>query len=594
MAERRLQSLAKRLTKDPALYTRYCAEMQNLLSKGYAERVPEQQLDSSPKRTWYLPHHCVLNPNKPEKLRVVFDCAARCCGTSLNDRVLQGPDMINKLVGVLVRFREHKVGLMADIEQMFHQVGVSKAHRYVLRFLWWPEGDIARPPTVFRMTVHLFGGVWSPSCAAFALRRTADDNEAKFNTDTVLAVKENFYVDDLLKSFQSEEDAVLMTNLLAKGGLRLTKWISSSRKVLESIPTFERAKTVTCLDLDHERLPVERALGVHWDTEGDQIGVNIKTKSRCHTKRGLLSIISSVYDPLGLVCPFVLRAKIIFQNECRIVGKGWDEPLEVSTQDQWVTWLDDLTRLDKLKVDRCLVPADFGDISECRLHHFSDTSQDAYGSVSYIRFVNADGAVHCTFLIGKSRLAPLKTMTIPRLELSAAVVAVKMDQMLKRELTLEVQGSTFWTDSMLVLQYINNQTRRFQTFVANRVAMIHDGSTASQWRYVNTEHNPADDASRGLDAQSMLNMERWRKGPNFLWQTEKSWPMTPKVLSLQEKDKEVKKEATSRTVNVAVQGDPIGRLINIYSALYRLRKAVAWLLRFGKWLLQHGCPEHGW
>ena len=172
----------------------------------------------------------------------------------------------------------------------------------------------------------------------------------------------------------------------------------------------------------------------------------------CHTKRGLLSILSSVYDPLGFVSPFVLRGKIMFQNECRIVGKGWDEPLETSTQKQWTEWLDDLPKLDQFAVDRCLVPDDFGNVRECRLHHFSDASQDAYGSVSYVRLVNAEGDVHCSFLMGKSRLAPLKTMTIPRLELSAAVMAVQMDQMLRRELRTDVHGSTFWTDSMLVLQ----------------------------------------------------------------------------------------------------------------------------------------------
>ncbi|XP_038060160.1 uncharacterized protein LOC119731170 [Patiria miniata] len=524
VAERRLQSLAKRFTKDPGLHSRYCAEIQNLLSRGFAERVPEHELASSTGRTWYLPHHCVLNPNKPEKLRVVFDCAARCCGTSLNDRVLQGPDMMNKLVGVLTRFQEHKVGLMGDIEQMFHQVGVSKEHRDVLRFLWWPEGDATRPPEMFRMTVHLFGGVWSPSCAAFALRRTADDNEDMFSSDAVQAVKENFYVDDLLKSFKLEDDAAFMvkqlTHLLAKGGFHLTKWICSSRNVMDSVPTAERAKTVTDLDLDHERLPVERALGVRWHTESDQIGVKIKSRRGCHTKRGLLSILSSVYDPLGFVCPFVLLAKPLFQNECRIVGKGWDEPLEVSTQDQWTRWLDDLPKLEQFSVDRCLIP-------------------------------------------------------------------VKMDQMLRRELRVQVKGSTFWTDSTVVLQYISNQSKRLQTFVANRVATIHDGSTASQWRYVNTQQNPADDASRGLDAQSMLDKIRWRKGPDFLWQTEDSWPVTPQIPSLQEKDKEVRKVALSRAIDVVDQDDPIHRLISRYSSLYRLKRVVAWVLRFIKWLRLH-------
>ncbi|XP_038077167.1 uncharacterized protein LOC119745015 [Patiria miniata] len=343
--------------------------------------------------------------------------------------------------------------------------------------------------------------------------------------------------------------------------------MSNRRRVIESVPPEERAKGVKNLDLSQEELPVERALVVHWDTDEhdrDLLRMKIKSKHGSQTRRGLLSVICSVYDPLGFVCPYVLRAKLLFQNECRIVGKSWDDPLKSETQDHWAKWLDELPLLNEFAVERCLVPSNFGEISECRLHHFSDASQDAYGSVSYARLVNSAGEVHCSFLIGKSRLAPLKTMTIPRLELFAAVVAVKMEQMLRMELKLNVCGSTFWTDSMLVLQYIKNTSKRLHTFVANRVAVIHDGSSVDKWRYVNTDRNPADDASRGLDAHTMISKERWRKGPEFLWQDEKSWPVTPQAPNLLETDREVKKVAVSRATGGAVTADPVARLISKY------------------------------
>lgn len=167
LAEKRLKSLGRCLVKDPELHTRYNAEVKNLLEKGYAEPVP-CEINSTPGMTWYLPHHPVMNPNKPGKVRIVFDCAAKYAGSSLNTQVSQ--DLTNKLVGVLPRFRRYPVAMMSDIEAKFHRVVVAPKHRDVLCFLWWPDGDIEAPPVSYRMTVHLFGGIWSPSCAAFALR----------------------------------------------------------------------------------------------------------------------------------------------------------------------------------------------------------------------------------------------------------------------------------------------------------------------------------------------------------------------------------------------------------------------------------------
>ena len=227
IAEKRLRSLTRRFLRDPELHVKYKGGIQELLYKGYVERVPEQELAATPGQTWYLPHHNVVIENKPEKLRIVFDCAATFDGTSLNKEVLQGPDFTNNLLGVLFRFRETPVAVMGDIEGMFHQVRVSLRDRDVLRFLWWKNGEIGSEVEVYRMCVHLFGGVWSPSCASFALRRVAADHKMNFPEETIQTVLKNFYAEDCLKAIGTTEGAInivrSLCQLLRLGGFRLTK-----------------------------------------------------------------------------------------------------------------------------------------------------------------------------------------------------------------------------------------------------------------------------------------------------------------------------------------------------------------------------------
>ncbi|KAK3091640.1 hypothetical protein FSP39_021443 [Pinctada imbricata] len=178
-------------------------------------------------RIWYLPHQPVKNENKPGKVRVVFDCATTYQGISLNNELLQGPDLMNSLVGVLIRFRQENIALTADIETMFHQVRVQEKDCDALRFLWWPDSDLDKQPATFCMTVHFFGATSSPSCAAFAMKRTIQDNADSFRPEVVRTVERNFYVDDCLKSVSSEEEAIQLASdlqsLLKEGGFRLTK-----------------------------------------------------------------------------------------------------------------------------------------------------------------------------------------------------------------------------------------------------------------------------------------------------------------------------------------------------------------------------------
>ena len=173
------------------------------------------------------------------------------------------------------------------------------------------------------------------------------------------------------------------------------------------------------------------------------------------------------------------------------------------------------------------------------LHHFSDASTKGYGQCTYLRLVDTNHRIHCSLVMGKSRVAPMKITTIPRLELTAALVSARVGNMVKAELKCEEDiTDTYWTDSKVVLGYIANEARRFQVFVGNRVQAIRNKTQPSQWRHVRSEDNPADEASRGVNSEELMSTSKWLRGPDFLWKGEippkadteyKTFPEDPEV-----------------------------------------------------------------
>ena len=276
------------------------------------------------------------------------------------------------------------------------------------------------------------------------------------------------------------------------------------------------------------------------------------TRRSDHTRRGIPSIVSSIYDPLGMAVPFILPTKLLLQDLCR-KGLAWDDEIPDNYSLRWRSWLHRLPKLSEFSAHRHIKPSDFGRNTSSQIHHFFDASQSAYGAVSYLRLVNLDGRIHCSFLIGKSRLAPLKQTTIPRLELAAATVSIRLNKMLKKELEMLIDTITFWTDSMTVIRYIENGSKRFHFYVANRVSVIREDSSPLQWRYIDTKSHPADDASRGVTADTFVQNDRWIKGPAFLSRPESDWMEHPRnTEELSEDDPEVKRESSS----FAVQATP--------------------------------------
>lgn len=360
------------------------------------------------------------------------------------------------------------------------------------------------------------------------------------------------------------------------GDLRLNKFDSNEEEVLCCIDEPERVIASNPLDLNFETTQIGHVLGIQWSTKDDTFNFNVSLKDLPSTRRGILSVIASLYDPLGFVAPFVLQGKIILQELCRR-GIGWDEQLPDELRSRWEEWKNGLQKLKEVTIPRCYHPNAYGEISRTELHPFSDTSNTGYGSCSYLRFKNDESEVYCSLVMAKARVAPTKITSIPRLELTAAVLSAKMSVMLKTELDIKIDREFFWTDSQVVLAYINNEARRFHVFVANRVQLIRDITDPDQWHYVTTTENPADHASRGL-CTSDITSSIWLSGPKFLWEQEVSpTPYTPANLLVG--DPEVKSVQTFlTTVNDSV--DILSRL-GRFSSWSMLLKVVARIKRLG-------------
>lgn len=579
---KRFETLRTKFRADPTLYARYKEVIDTLLINGYASRMSPDEVKQRTPKTRYLPHFPVFNPNKPAKLRVVKDAAWKCKGVSLNDTLVTGPDLLNSLVGILLRFRRGMVAIAGDIEAMFHRVLVRDEDKDCLRFLWQEDVD-ATVPEVYRMNVHIFGAKCSPTCAEYALQRTANDNVALFSEAAVKTALRDFYVDDLITSLPSADGAVKLAKeliaLCRKGGFRLTKWTSNSREVLAALPPAELASKDFNLEL--ENLPVERVLGMQWDTEADNLVFRTVMKEAPLTKRGALTIAASVYDPLGLQAPFTLRAKLLIQELWRL-KVGWDDPMPEPLLGIWLRWLADLPNIAAFRLPRCYSTF-LHDAKRIEVHTFADASNRAMGAVSYLRVINANNEIQCSFLKANTKCATLKPLGPPRLETQACVVGVRQHNLIRTELDVTIARSVFWSDSMTALQYIRNETRRFHTYVANRIHEIHESSEPEMWHHCPGTLNPADDCSRGLSASDITPDHRFLRGPDFLWRDEKEWPEVVKIHPLNDDDEDVRPdtimvfstETAPKQIESAHLFDP-----RRYSRLSSLTRPTAWFLRF--------------
>ena len=425
------------------------------------------------------------------------------------------------------------------------------------------------------MTVHPFGATSSPFCANYALKKSVDSFGTGMSNEARRIAGNDIYVDDCITSVKDEIIARSVvkeiTNTFRKGGFRMKKWNSNSVVALSEVPTEELAEKMRSLDT--YGFEAERTLGVKWDTGADEFVFHFNDIGNPNTRRRLLSCVATIFDPIGLIAPFILTAKILLQTLCK-KGIGWDDEMDAGDRQLWENWKESMCRLKKVAIPRCVLREP--DCADKQLHIFCDASEVGYGAAAYVRINLGPGAYDSNLLMAKARVAPIKQVTIPRLELSAAVLATRLFNFIRREIDLEWKLVRLWTDSILVLRYLNNTTSRFCTFVANRVQEIHESTLIEQWKHVDSESNPADLASRGM-LNSSDGLKFWLKGPSFLKLSQKHWPVQ-EALSANDSDLELKRNVA--TYNTLLPGGPLECLIARYSDWTKLVRTIAWWLRY--------------
>ena len=461
---------------------------------------------------------------KKGKVRLVFDASAKYQGRSLNDNLLQGPDENNKVTSVLLRFRHGQVGFSSDVQCMFHCFYVSPEHRNLLRFFWFAKNDARNPLVPYRAKVHIFGLKSSPAVATFGLRHCTKSEHAVSFPEACNLICKNTYVDDMFGSSDTVGNAIQALgsarNILNKYNITLHRINSNNSELLHQLSpgALSTQEADISLNMHEEHHP--KTLGIMWNLSCDQFVIKCSIPARPFTRRGIVSMTNSIFDPLGFISPIILQGRLL-QRQFLSGSKSydWDERLPDSFESIWSKWLYQVSAASTIFIPRCFTPPNFGEIMLRELHVFADASDDAVGHVMYLKSVSKAGDIHVSFVCGSSKVAPQAATSMPRLELCACVDAALSARKVCNEIDINIDIIKMYTDSQVVLGYLSNTKKQFSKYVTARVTCILREFEFSHWVYVQSKENPADLASRPQSVESLKN-SIWFSGPKFLYNVE--------------------------------------------------------------------------
>ncbi|XP_063830967.1 uncharacterized protein LOC135080214 [Ostrinia nubilalis] len=552
IAEARFRSLEKRFAKDKHLKEKYTEVINEYLTLDHMRPANENIKENE---ATYLPHHAVVRDDKTTtKVRVVFNASEKNKkGVSLNDTLMIGPTIQADLRHTVMRWREHPIALVADIVKMYRQVLVAEEDVKYQRILWRDEPE--KQIKEYELLTVTFGTASAPYLAVRVLQQIAMD-EGQEVPQAAERILQSFYMDDLMTGCSSAEEGVELYNqlskILEKGGFKLQKWNSNDKTLVETIKEMEREsdglvteeviegikdssntqETELKLKLDQ----TVKILGLTWNRDDDflQYSVILPPATAPVTKRTIIGDIARLFDPLGWIAPTIIIAKIFIQR-------------------LWIPrWLG--TCPDDVQVE---------------LHGFCDASKAAYSAVIYLRTINIQGQVNVSLLTAKTRVAPIKQVSIPKLELCGAVLLSRLITETAKVLNIPKDKVKAWTDSTIVLAWLNAHPSKWKTYVANRTSEILTNMNSSQWSHISTKHNPADLASRGVLPVPLAESSLWFKGPQII-QEQITYPRATDLKGTLE-------ESAGRTYVATIPDDTIFKR---FSSLSKLLRVVAYCRRF--------------
>ncbi|XP_059223171.1 uncharacterized protein LOC131996976 [Stomoxys calcitrans] len=524
------------LCNKPEFKSTYDGVLDEYVLLGHMTEIPKIQEDLN---SFYLPHHAVIKPESTStKVRVVFNASCKTStGLSLNDTLYPGPILQNDLMLLIIRWRFYRFVFNGDIEKMYRQIWLHKEHTRFQRIVFRKDPKAVLKD--FELKTVTFGVNCAPFLAIRTLLQLASDVEKELPLAAKI-LRHMMYVDDALAGAHEVTLAIAardqLIQALSSAGFSMRKWTANDEKILQGLPSGHRLSE-NFLEIEDESNA--KTLGIRWNAKGDFFYFSVKPiqMKLNFTKREVLSIIASLFDPAGWLGPVIVVAKILMQQIWG-EGIGWDQELTERSHNMWNQFICDYVSLNHIKIPRWV---GFHPSAQVELHGFSDASEKAYGACIYVRVVDG-GSVQAHLLLAKSRVAPLKIVSLPRLELCGALLLADLMGVVRTDLCLDEKNTKFycWSDSMIVLAWLQKPPSSWTTFVANRVSKILDKVGKDNWRHVRSECNPADLISRGVRPQDLIDETLWWQGPSWLQSPNSQWDKSNVDFATEEEERKVK------------------------------------------------------
>ena len=548
--------------------------MHEYLTLNHAKEVTVQLHHPQHSQTYYMPVHSVVKASSTTtKVRAVFDASAKTTNhLSLNDILAVGPTLHPTIDQILLRFRQYAIALSSDISKMYREVLLHPDDQPLHRYIWRKSQD--EEWKEYQMTRVTFGVAASPYLAVKTLQQTAEDH-GKQHPEAKWHIMNSFYVDDLLGGANTQEEAIALyknlSDILDKASFNLRKWRSSSTEVLKDIPSKVQELLPTQELVDQHSATYPKALGVAWDSRQDQMFTSINlSDSFNHSKRGVISDIARTFDVLGWISPVILPMKILYRDLWQ-TKVDWDDEVSQQHATRHQKWREELPLLKEVRLPRYYFGKEKPD--SVQLH---GSSKEAYGAVIYVRATYPTLQPTVELVISKSKVAPLATRSIPQLELCGANLLAKLMATTRQTLDIPIKDTWAYTDSTIVLAWLDGQSKRYCIYSAHRIASTVALIPTACWRHVPTKQNPADAASRGVTATDLKNHTLWWNGPSWLATHPVEFPVQPTQEHLT-KMKEVEAKPEPQIVLAVISEPCFEENQNSYQ---KLLKIVCWSRRF--------------